>query len=181
MPIYQDPRHGVSMSYAQMEAAAVALITRAMLNTFELYHPLSGRYRFVADHVDLLATLEADAPEDASTEVEFLKAPLTINKPDESDSAANPEISLSLDNVAGLMAAQLELTRGSLIPWQLTERVYASDDTSGPAILPPTVLELNSVGIKGAALIMRANFGDPANVSVPRLTFRRGQYPGLQR
>lgn len=169
------------MSYAHLEAAAVAPITRVMLNTFELYHPLSGRHRFVNDHVNLLATLEATAPADASTEVEFTKAPLTINEPDESDGAATPEISLSLDGVSGVMAAQLDLTRESLIPWILTERVYASDDTSGPAILPPTQMELSSVGIKGTALVIRATFGDPANVGVPRLTFRRREYPGLVR
>ncbi len=164
-----------------MEAAAVAPIGRPMLSAFELYHPLSGRHRFVADNEDLLATLEADAPADAGVEVEWLAAPLTINKPDESDSAATPEVSLSLDNVAGLMSAQLELTRGSLVPWVLTERVYAGDDTSGPAILQPTVMELSGVAIKGTALVIKASFGDPANVSIPRLTFRRSDYPGLVR
>lgn len=181
MPTYQSPRHGVSMSYAQMEAAAVAPLQRAMLNTFELYHPLSGRHRFVADNENLLATLEADAPADASTEVEFLAAPLSVNKPDESDAAATPETTLSLDNVAGLMSAELDKTRGSLEPWPLTERVYASDDTSGPAILPPTVLEVESVAIKGTALAIKAGFGNPNNVNVPRRTFKRANYVGLVR
>lgn len=181
MPDYQPAEHGVSMSYAQMEAAAIAPVTRAMLNTFELYHPLSGRHRFCNDNQSFFGVLEDAAPEDAGELVEFLAAPLTINEPDESDSAASPEISLSLDGVAGAMAARLELTRESLVPWVLTERVYASDDNTGPAILPPTELELSSVGIKGSAVILKANFGDPANVSIPRLTFRRGQYPGLQR
>lgn len=181
MPNYQTARNGVSMSYAQLEAAAVAPVTRPMLNTYELYHPLSGRHRFVADNENLLATLEADAPADASTEVEFLAAPLTIDKPDESDTAATPETTLSLDNVSGLMSSQLDLTRGSLTPWELTERVFAGDDTSGPAILPPTVLDVDGVAIKGTALALKASFGNPNDVNVPRRTFKRSDYPGLVR
>ena len=181
MPTYQTARHGAQMSWEYLEAAAVAPITRAMLSAFELYHPLSGRHRFVNDHVNLLATLEADAPADASTEVEWIAAPVTIGRPEESDSAATPEISLSLDNVAGLMAAELKLTRESLIPWELTERLYASDDTGGPAVLPPTVMLLSSVDISGNALAIKASFGDPANINVPRITFKRSEYPSLSR
>ncbi len=181
MPTYQDPKHGVQMSWEYLEAAAVAPITRAMLSTFELYHPLSGRHRFVNDHADLLATLEADAPADGGLEVEWLAAPVTINRPEESDSAATPEISLSLDNVAGVMTAELKKTRGSLVPWELTERIYASDDTAGPAVLPPVTMLLSGVDIVGNAIVLRASFGDPANVNVPKLTFKRGEYPGLAR
>lgn len=181
MPTYEDAKHGVSMSYAQLEAAAVAPITRPMLHTFELYHPLSGRHRFVCDNKNLMATLEDDAPADAATEVEWLAAPLTINRPDESDTAATPEITLSLDGVAGIMAAELDKTRGSLVPWLLTERIYAADDTSGPATLPPTTLELESVVIKGTALAIKASFGNPNEVNVPRRTFKRASYPGLVR
>lgn len=181
MPTYQTPKHGVQMSWEYLEAAAVAPITRAMLHCFELYHPLSGRHRLVADHQNLLATLEADAPADAGTEVEWIAAPLMIDRPEESDTSATPEITLSLDNVAGLMTAELKKTRGSLVSWTLTERLYASDDTTGPAVLPPTVVFLKSVDIVANAVVCKASFGDPANVSVPVLTFRRREYPGLVR
>jgi hypothetical protein len=152
-----------------------------MLHTFELFHPLSGRHRFVADQVDLVATLEADAPADAGVAVEWLAAPLTIVRPEESDTAATPEIAISLDNVAGIMSGELKKARGSLVPWELTERIYASDDTSGPAVLPPTTMLLASVDLVADAVILRASFGDPANVSVPALTFKRSEYPGLVR
>ena len=181
MPTYKPARHGVQMSWDYLEAATVAPLGRAMLSGLELYHPLSGRHRFVNDHVDMVARLEATAPADANTYVEWLAVPVSINRPDESDSAATPEISLSVDNVAGVMTAELKKTRGSLVPWELTERVYASADLSGPAVLPPTVMLLNSVDIVGNALVLKANFGDPANVNVPRLTFKRSEYPGLMR
>ncbi|HWI11717.1 MAG TPA: hypothetical protein VNU48_10335, partial [Burkholderiaceae bacterium] len=61
------------------------------------------------------------------------------------------------------------------------ERVYAADDTSGPAILPPTTLELDGALIKGTALSLKASFGNPNEVNVPRRTFKRSAYPGLVR
>lgn len=169
------------MSWEYLEAATVAPLARAMLSTFEMYHPQSGRHRFVNDQTNLLATLEAAAPADAGLQVEWLAAPVMINRPEESDTAATPEISISLDNVAGIMGAELKKTRGSLEAWQLTERVYASDDTSGPAILPPVTLLLSSIDIVADAIVMKASFGDPANVMVPRITFNRKQYPTLAR
>jgi hypothetical protein len=181
MPVYDSPKHGAALSWAYLEAATTAPVARAMLHTFELYHPLSGRHRFVADQVDLLATLEAGAPADAGIEVEWMAAPLTILRPEESDTASTPQIAISLDNVAGLMGGELRRARGSLVPWMLTERVYASDDTTGPAVLPPTTMLLNSVDLVGDAIVIHASFGDPANVNVPALTFKRSQYPGLVR
>lgn len=181
MPTYQDPRHGVSMSAAIAEAAAVAPDTRVMLTTFELYHPTCGRKRVVNNTTAFLATLEDDAPEDGGVEVEFLASRISINEPEESDQAGTPEISLTINNVSGLMSDALKLARGSLIPWQLTERVYASDDPSGPAILPPVVLLLSSCDSSGDAVIVKASFGDPAFVNIPRNTFTRAKYPGLQR
>lgn len=181
MPAYQTALHGVQMSWALLEAATVSPIARAILHAFELYHPLVGRYRFVADHQNLLATLEATAPEDAGVEVEWMAAPMNHTRPEESDTATTPEITISLDNVAGIMSAALKLTRGSLVPWEITERLYASDDTSGPAVIPPTTMLLDSVDTAGEAIIMRVSFGDPANVRVPKLTFRRREHPTLSR
>lgn len=181
MPTYTTATHGAQLAQAYLEAAAVAPINRAVLSAFELYHPLSGRHRFVANHEDLTATLEADAPADAGTAVLWLAAPLTINRPEQSDSAATPEISITLDNVAGVMSAELKKTRGLLVPWVITERIYATDDTSGPLVLPPTVMNVTSAAIAGDALNLTASFGDPANVSVPRITFKRTEYPGLAR
>jgi hypothetical protein len=84
-------------------------------------------------------------------------------------------------DVGGILKAALDAARGSLTSWTLIERVYASDDTSAPAMLPPLKLEIPSAEIAGAAARLSASFDDDANEAVPRLTFRRDQYPGLQR
>jgi hypothetical protein len=168
------------MTWERLEAAFIAPLRRATLDALELYHPLSGRHRFVCDEVDLLATLEDDAPADAGLEVEWIAAPLTINRPGQSDTN-KAEFSISLDGVAGLMELELVKTRESNEPWILTARVYASDDTSGPAHLPPESLMLSSVKCVGAAVNLKADLSDSVNVNVPALTFKRLQYPTLQR
>jgi hypothetical protein len=179
MPTYQPARNGVSLSDAFAEAAAVAPIQRVMLWCYELRHPsLAEPARFVNDKNSLLATLESDAPANPGEQVEFLACLLDAERPEESDSAASPEITLTREGVSGILAQAFRAGRGSLEPWELTERVYASDDTSAPAKLPVAtyILSANEIGPLTASL--KANFADPANISIPRLTFRREQYFG---
>ncbi len=180
MPTYLDPLNGVSLSVALAEAAAIAPITRVMIPTYELRHPsLATPVRVAANHEDVLATLEDDAPEDASTEVEFLACAVSIGRPEESDTAASPSISLTINNVSGLMSDALRTARGSAVPWELTERVYASDDTSAPAVLPVLTLTMTSAEIDGTTVVLTCSYGDPANLSVPAITFTPAEYPGL--
>ena len=73
------------------------------------------------------------------------------------------------------------LARGTLDPWVIIERVYASDDLSGPALLPPLEVELTSIDMVGSALQIAAQLDDDGTLAVPAITFRRTEYPGLQR
>lgn len=181
MPTYQAPRHGARLSFEYLESMSVSPLQRAMLQTLELYHPLSGRRRFVKDEQDLIARLEVDAPEHGGELVEFVAAPLTTDRPEQSADGSAPEMSISLDAVAGLMAPEFDKARGSIEPWVVTERMYASDDLDGPAVLPPSVYEVSNSVLQGAVLGLRASFGDAVNVAVPARTFTRAKYPGLQR
>lgn len=175
-------RKGVTLTQALQEAAAIAPIDRAMLLAYELYHPsLAEPIRFVNDNAALLATLEADAPRDASTEVEFIACPVNLQRPEESDTAASPTVSLARPDIGGILKGALDAARGSLVPWALIERIYASDDTSTPAKLPPMSFELMTADLTGAAAKITAMYDDDGNVSIPRITFRREEYPGLQK
>lgn len=173
--------NGVTFTPAYIEAAMIERADRAMLDALELYHPLVGRIRFVNDNVSLFATLEAGAPEDGGVEVEWLAKRFRLVPPDESDAADNPNWAVSIDNISGMVSGALKTTRGSLVPWILTARVYASDDTSGPAQTPPTVVELRSVNSDPSTVSLVFNYGDPGNVGIPALTFKRSLYPGLVR
>ena len=180
MPVtYQAPRHGVQLSDALAEAATTARDDRVMLSTLELRHPTIDPVRVVADYASLDATLEATAPVDAGATVTFAASGVRVSKPDESDSAATPEITIDIDNVSGAVAGMLKLGKDSLVPWEVTERVYASDDTSAPHIMPPTTLTLTSYSLDAQTAVFKASYGDPVNVSVPRITFKRKPYPGL--
>lgn len=180
MPTYRTVKNGVQLSQALAEAAAVAPVGRAMLVALELRHPaLLNPVRIVHNHEAIFATLEAGAPVGAGTTVEFMATFMEVTEPEESDTAATPEITVTLDNVGGLASEALKLARDSLVPWELTERLYASDDLSGPAMLPPLTLECTSARIAGNQLVLTASFGDHTNVAIPRLTFKAEEYIGL--
>lgn len=181
MPTYLPPRKGVALSEAAAEAIAVAPLQRAMLYCYEVWHPtMAEPIRVVRDYVPLLATLEATAPRNPSEEVEHLACSVRVERPEESDAAGAPEVSFTLANVNGLLKQALDAARGSRDVWEVTERVYSSDDTSGPAISPPLTLTFTSAVMKGGMATLVASFGDdPVNKSIPAITFKPEEYVGL--
>ena len=175
-------RKGVTLAEALQEAAAVAPIYRQMLYAYELWHPtLAAPVYFVNDNDVLAAFIEATADRNPSTEVEFLSCVMSVTRPEESDQPEAPKISMSRPDLAGMMRPLLDVARGSLFPWVIIERVYASDDLSAPALLPPLEVELTSIDMVGSALQIAAQLDDDGTLAVPAITFRRAEYPGLQR
>lgn len=175
-------RKGVTLTTALQEAAAIAPIGRAMLYAYELRHPsLADPFRFVNDKAPLLATLEDDAPSNAGEEVEFVACPLQLERPEESDTAATPTVTLSRSDVAGILKPVFDAARGSIEEWVLIERLYASDDTGRPAQLPPLSFELSKFDLAGPEARLTASFDDDANIAVPAVRFKRSEYPGLKR
>ena len=181
MPSYNTPLRGVAQSVAYAQAAAIAPIQRAILWAYKLWHPslASGPIYFVNDKADLSATIEAGAARNAGTVQVFVACLLSLQRPEESDAASTPQISLAREGISGILSGAFKASRGSLVPWQLIERCYASDDTTGPAKLPVGNYELSANTISGVAASVSASFADHANVSIPRLTFRREKYSGL--
>lgn len=180
MPIFDEPLHGVSLSEALKEAAVIAPVHRTVLYTFELRHAsLDEPVRVVLNHEPITATLEVTAPVDAGIAVEFLAARVQVGRPEESESASSPTVTLTITNVSGLISEALRQARGSLELWEVTERVYTSDDLTCPAILPPLTLTVSSFEYDGVSATLTCSFGDSINVSVPRATFTPEQYPGL--
>lgn len=186
MPTYQDPLNGLTESDALAEAAAVASIARAVLMTYELWHPsMTAPVRVVVDEEPMLATLEGDAPRNAGEEVLFMASRVQVQRPEESDKAESPEISLRVDNVSGYVSDALRTARESTDPairdatWQLIERVYASDDTTAPHRLPVFKVTPIRVGIAGATAIFTAAYRDSANTGIPAISFTPEAYPGL--
>jgi hypothetical protein len=180
MPTYGATYKGVRFSEAYKQAAAIAPIGRAMLAAYELWHPtLADPIYFVDDRVDLVATIEGTADRNAGTEQTFIACLLSIKRPEESDTASSPSVELAREGVSGILKTALDTARGSLEPWELIERKYASDDTTGPATLGPNVFHIDNAALAAGAASITATYGDPANVSIPTRTFRREEYPTL--
>lgn len=175
-------RRGVTLTQAIQEAAAIASLGRVALVTYELWHPtMTEPIRIVNDTTPLTATLEGDAPRDGGETVLFDACPVDFKRPEESDSAESPSLELGRADVAGVIKAGVDRARGSLAPWQLIERVYVSDHLDAPAKLPPLTLELVKVEISGTSARVTAQYDDDFNIALPRITFSRREYPGLQR
>lgn len=181
MPIYNSPRSGVSYSQDFLRAAAIAPTDEAMLETFEIWHPsLAEPLYLVSNSDDFVGIKEADAERDGGLSVTYIAAPIVFTPPEENDSAAAPESSLTFSNISDIVAGALRTARGSLDPWIIIERLYNSTDNTGPAQLPPLSLLIENVSISGQEVTLTLGYGDPADVSVPVIKFRRVEYPTLQ-
>lgn len=180
MPTYLPPRKGVRISEAYAAAAVSAPVQRAMLSAYELWHPtLAAPVRVVHNPDPIVATLEATAPRNPGEAVEFFAAWVQVGRLEESDGAASPEIQIQIDNVSGPMSDALDVARGSRELWEVIERVYASDDLSGPAQLPVLRLTLTAAGLAGPLCEFKASHGDPVNIDIPSVTFIPEEYPGI--
>lgn len=183
---YLPKENGLTLSAALAEAAYGAPASRAMLNTFELWHAsMSAPVRIVVDEQPLSAVLEADAPRNPGEDVVFLASRVTHEIPEESDQAQSPEIILRVDNVTGYIADALRTARSHTdpairdSPWQLIERVYASDDLTAPHILPVFKVTARRVVMQGPTAVITAAYRDSANTSIPAQTFTPTYYSGL--
>jgi hypothetical protein len=179
MPIYRNKYRGVQLSEALAQSAAIAPITYAMLSAFEVRHPSQPVIRFVNNPEPIWATLEATAAVDANALVKFVACSVQRTRPEESADAGTPEISITISNVSGVVTSALNASRGSLIPWMITERLYASNDLTGPAILPPITMEISKVQVYGSYITLTASYRDPTNIAIPKLTFKLAEYPGI--
>jgi hypothetical protein len=181
MPTYKAPRHGVTLSEALHEAATIAPVETVILHTFELWHPSLSEPIYVVNNFEaLLATKEADAERDAGAVVEFMAASIGLQRPTETELGETPEMELVLTNVSGQVASAFRAARGSQASWEIIERLFATDDTTGPAQTPMELI-VSGAQITARTVTLRCSYGDPANIAIPRKTFRRRDYPGLVR
>lgn len=186
MPTMTDPENGLSLSEALLESAMYATITRVMLTTYEVWHPsMNVPVRVVVDQQALTGTLEASAPRNPSEAVVFTPCNVQYERPEESDDAKAPEMILRVDNITGLISDALRRARLSTdpavrdAPWELIERVFASDDASGPDILPVFKVALVRVSRNDTTAIFTAAYRDSVNFQIPAVMFTPESYSGL--
>lgn len=186
MPIFLPALNGVSYSEAYAEAAAYARIDRVILSTYELWHPvMSSPVRIVVNPEPIDATLEATAPRNAGQEVHFIASSIQVDVPEESDESKSPTLDVHVANVTRQLKQTLDAIRASSDPairdatWQLIERLYASDDLSGPHRVPVFKVTVIRVHIEGNRATLTASYRDSANTAIPTSTFTPEKYRGL--
>jgi hypothetical protein len=185
MPDYRTARKGIVYSEALAAAYASAPEDEVVLNTLEFRHPtfleggLPFAIRVVNDHSNLIATLEADAPLEASSEVQFFAVYFQLRRPSESDSGSVPEVEITVDNVARHLMTYLDGAKSSRDPIQVTWRPYLASDLTGPHMNPPLTLSLRSVSCNMTTVTARAGYGDLTNRRFPAIEYTSKKFPGL--
>lgn len=169
-----DSLHGVTLAEAYKEAVASAPAGRVVLYTYEITHStFPDRILIVNDYQELNATLED------GTAVVFVPCPVLVTAPEESDNAASPSISVQIDGVSAILAGRLDTAMHTYEKIGIIERVYVSDDTSSPAVMPPLSLILQDVEVGETSVTATAAYDDPINKGFPAKDYNIREYPGL--
>jgi hypothetical protein len=159
-----------------------------VLDTLELRHPSfideSGNpapIRVVADHDDLLATLEADAPLDAGRSVQFIAMAFQFSLPSMEEGQA-PQIDITLDGASAEIVAHLESAVTQTAQIECTHRRFlASNPAAGPQDGEPLTLYVASAKATLTQASATATLTDIHNKPFPARVYRPDDFPGLVR
>lgn len=168
-----------TLTDAIREAYASAPVDDVVYHTLEIRHPdFTAPIRVVRDWADLAATLEDSAPEDAGTEVTFIRFAFDFMRP-EMSSAGVPQMTIEIDNVDRSIVANIEAAAGSPDRITVIYREYLSSDLSAPQNDPP--LSLTVLSVTADVFRVRAVCGwyNMENARFPTLEYSPETFPGL--
>jgi hypothetical protein len=168
-----------ALAAAIKEAYAAAPVDDVIYHTLEIRHStFATPIRVVRDLVDLDATLEATAPEDAATEVSFLGYAFDIVPPEVS-TGGSPQLVIEIDNVSRDILASIEGAMGSTDLLTVIYRAFLASDLTGPQNDPPmtlTIFQINATPLRIRAV---AGFQDIVNKRFPAGEYTAESFPGL--
>ncbi len=173
----------MSLSEALAEAYASATPT-IIFETIELRHPAfldaeDNPVRFAGkDSVELVATVEADAPMNPGEVVTFQPLWFTLVPPDQIEQNADPELQLSIDNASAELMPYLDAAIEFGEPVEVTYRIYLESDLSQPQTLPLTLI-LRNIQANVESVSAVAAFIDVANKSFPVGEYDDQNWPSL--
>ncbi len=150
--------------------------------TVELYHPTfdDGAVRFVTgrDYSDpLMATLEADAPRDASTEVEFTPMAFDMIPPGMDGNGPTPA-RVRMDNVSGEILRLMRETITTNTPVEVIYREFDPDDLTEPGGYVRDLF-LKNVSITGTTASAEIGRREVQVQAVSREVYDRARFPAL--
>lgn len=170
-----------ALSAALAEAYASAPTDVVILHTLEFRHSAFVEpIRVVSDHVALTAALEATAPIDPSTAVEFLPYAFDVQLPD-ATSGRMPELLITIDNIDQVIEENIEAAAGSAEKIEVTYRPYLSTDLSAPHMDPPLTLTVTHIEATPYQVRARAGFRNLASIGFPNQDYTAERFPGLVR
>lgn len=168
-----------TLSQAIREAYAAAPADVIVYHTLEINHPaFSTPIRVVRDTADLTATLEASAPNDASTAVTFVGFRFDVVPPDVSTSAV-PQCVIEIDNVSREILSQIEAAMISTDLITCIYRQFISTDLTVPQNNPPLTLTVLAISATVFRIRATCGFGDLANRRFPAVDYTADVFPGL--
>lgn len=169
----------IALSQALKEAYASAPSAEVILHTLELRHPsFTQPLRVVNDHATLSARLEASAPANPSTWVDFVPFSFRFRLPDV-QSTGMPELEVEIDNVSAEVLAYIDQAAQSTSLIELTYRPFLASDLTAPQMDPPITLVLHDVEVSIFSIRARASFGEYGNRRFPGETYDAQRFPGL--
>lgn len=168
----------VTLDVALQEAYASA--NAVQLHTLEIRHPyFTQPIRLVLSHRNHTLTLEADAPLDAATPVEFIGASFSVEMP-AVDENGQMRMRLTIDNVTGEIEDELGPAVQQPNVAEITYRSFLDLDTSAPQ-LPILHMEVFEVSAGDMTIDAVVGFGNFSNTAFPREDYTRQRFPGLRR
>jgi hypothetical protein len=169
----------VTLSQAIKEAYASAPAGVVIYHTLELRHPsFSSPIRVVRDFNNLTATLEATAPENASTAVLFTAFAFDFTKPEVSQVGV-PQVTITMDNVDRAITANIEAALASTALVTCIYREFISTDLSVPQNNPPVSMTIMSVVADVFKVTAVAGFPSMMNRRFPTLAYSAEVFKGL--
>jgi hypothetical protein len=168
-----------TLSQALKEAYASAPAAETILHTLEFRHPsFTVPIRVVLDYQDLTATLEASAPLNPSTAVNFTAYAFDLVLP-ELGVGGTPEITISIDNVSHEIVSYIDAAAQTPDLIEVTYRPFLASTPAVPQMDPPLTLVVTAVTADVFRVQCTAAFGDVANRKFPSETYTAERFPGL--
>lgn len=162
-----------TLKEAIKEAYACSPSDEVELDTLQFSHPdIPETIYLVNDRVGHSLTLEGGQVRD------FMGAPFRMIPPQSGESGAQ-DISLSIDNTDQRISDFLNTVKESLVPVEVTWRIFLASDTSGPQNDPPLILHLRDVVVKSAEVTGKATFVDIINKKFLTDFYTRDGFPSL--
>ena len=165
------------LTQALKEAYASAPTDTVILHTLEIYHSnFTAPIRVVKNHTNITATIEAAASRNAGEAVEFIAFSFDISLPEITE-RANPEITITIDNVGKEISDNLELAAQSLQPVIVIYRPYLSTDLTTPQYDPPVEFIIESITVDTFRVVAKARSLNMANRAFPTRIYMKEEFP----